>query len=42
MSFMVVSLDQIIKLQKHGIWIITYAEFTEHTGPLFSELKIEN
>ena len=32
--------DRIIKLQKCSIRIIIYSEFTEHTGPLFSELKL--
>ena len=34
------NIDRIIKLQKRCILIITYSEFTEHTGPLFSELKL--
>ena len=34
------NIDQIIKIQKWCIWTITYSEFTEHTGPLFSELKL--
>ena len=34
------NIDQIIKLQKRYIRIITYSEFTEHTGSLFSELKL--
>ena len=32
--------DRIIKLQKCSIRIIIYSEFTEHNGPLFSELKL--
>ena len=32
--------DRITKLQKRCIRIITYSEFTEHTGLLFSELKL--
>ena len=34
------NIDRIIKLQKRCIRIITYTEFTEHTGPSFSELKL--
>ena len=34
------NIDRIIKLQKQCIRIITYSEFTEHIGPLFSELKL--
>ena len=34
------NIDRIIKSQKQCIHIITYSEFTEHTGPLFSELKL--
>ena len=34
------NINRIIKLQKWCIRIITYSEFTEHTGPLFSELKL--
>ena len=34
------NIDRIIKLQKRCIRIITYSEFTEQTGPLFSELKL--
>ena len=34
------NIDQIIKLQKRCIRIITYSEFTEHAGPLFSEIKL--
>ena len=34
------NIDRIIKLQKRCIRIIAYSEFTEHTGPLFSELKL--
>ena len=30
------NIDRIIKLQKRCIWIITYTEFTEHTGPPLS------
>ena len=33
------NIDGIIKLQKRCIRIITYSEFIEHTGPLFSELN---
>ena len=32
--------DPIIKLQKWCIRITTYSEITEHTGPLFSQLKL--
>ena len=34
------NIDRIIKLWKRCILIITYLEFTEHTGPLFFELKL--
>ena len=34
------NIDRIIKLQRRCIRIITYSEFTEHTGPLFSDLKL--
>ena len=34
------NIDRIIKLQKRCFRIITYTEFTEHTSPLFSELKL--
>ena len=34
------NVDRIIKLQKRCIRIITYSEFTEHTGPILSELKL--
>ena len=34
------NIDRIIKLQKRSIRIITYWEFTEHTGPIFSRLKL--
>ena len=34
------NIDWIIKLQKWCIQVVTYSEFTEHTGPLFSELKL--
>ena len=36
------NIDRIIKLQKLCIRIITYSEFNEHehTGPLFSDLKL--
>ena len=34
------TIDQIIKLQKQCIRIITYSEFSEFTGPLFSDLVI--
>ena len=34
------NIDRIIKLQKRYIQIITYSEFNEHTGLLFSKLKL--
>ena len=34
------NIDSIITLQKRCIWFITYSELTEHTGPLFSELRL--
>ena len=34
------NIDRIIKLQKRCIRIIIYSEFTEHTGPIFSEIKL--
>ena len=34
------NIDRIIKLQKRSIRIITYWEFTERTGPIFSKLKL--
>ena len=34
------NIDRVIKLQNRCIQIITYAEFSEHTGPYFSELKL--
>ena len=34
------NIDRISKLQKWCIRIITDSEFNEHTGPLFSELKL--
>ena len=34
------NLDRIIKLQKECVRIITYSEFTKHTGLFFPELKL--
>ena len=34
------NIDRIIKLPNRCIRIITYSELTEHTDPLFSELKL--
>ena len=34
------NIDRLIKLQERCIHIFTYWEFIEHSGPLFSELKL--